>query len=257
MNNPAARLLEILRLGDKQKQDGRAAAAWAEILETGAEDKALLLKRVGYVMALPLEIKSEIEQCPDIDQAIYLRWLPTAERAFGHLNFEMQWKQFLQHFQKDVRYGIEICAEVLSRIRPQTELNESFLNSAREDAARGLKELIDDQELPTDLKEKLIQHLAAVISAIDEYNLRGSGPIEAEVERVIGAVVRDQRIWEVAQSTKSGSRFWEVMGKVSLALGVIAGAIQIGENVVNVLPAPNPPQIEQAHDEGGSDGPET
>lgn len=114
-NNPANRLLGLIHEGQRQKKDQQAGNAWARILDVPIENKSLLLMRLGHVMGLPATIKSEIERVEGINRELHLKWLPSVEASFSILNLQIAWKQFIERFNTETLYGIEVCGDVLSR----------------------------------------------------------------------------------------------------------------------------------------------
>jgi hypothetical protein len=83
-NNPAARLhwhLTSLRnLGDNT----RLLDAWRAILKARNDDHNVqLFKRYGQVMALPERARNALLKVPELNQELFLRWVPKAEAAFA------------------------------------------------------------------------------------------------------------------------------------------------------------------------------
>lgn len=235
INNPAGRLKSLLDKGRGIDKATRLSQAWAQILEVDPKDKSTLLKHIGSLLALPADVRKEVTSLPELDHSVYLRWMPKVEKAFGILNLDMKWEQFYQHFTPEVMFGLDVCSEVLSRQAGQAELDEGQLTKLLEDVSSLLKEL-HSSDLPADLRERLAMHLVAVEDALKEYRIRGSRPVEAEVERLIGAVVRDPRLWKETRKTSAGEKFWLYMGRVAMLLAISVSAVQIGKDVVHVLP---------------------
>ena len=214
-NNPAGRLHSLLVEGKGQGwQDKSISKVWAKILEVPYEDKGLLLRRVGQVMALPSSIKEAMSHIDDIDHNMYLRWLPQVESSFSTLNFDMQWKNFIGRFDGEIMYGIEICSDRLSRERPEKTVNEEHLASLSEKVNELLSEL-DRTELSGNAWLYIHDHLVRVKEAIEEYRIRGIKPLESALHEVVGSVVLSPEIYQESQRTQKGKRFWEIMGKLA------------------------------------------
>lgn len=118
LNNPASRLLSIIKDGQQKSNTIISIDIWSEILSVPKENRALLLRRIGYVMALPLQIREKIYNIDNIDPKTYLKWLPRVENSFNMLNFQVPWKTFINNFDGTVMYGMEVCADLLSRRNP-------------------------------------------------------------------------------------------------------------------------------------------
>ena len=237
-NNPAGRLHSLLVEGKGQDwQDKSISKVWAKILEVPYEDKGLLLRRVGQVMALPSSIKEAMSHIDDIDHNMYLRWLPQVESSFSTLNFDMQWKNFIGRFDGEIMYGIEICSDRLSRERPEKTVNEEHLASLSEKVNELLSEL-DRTELSGNAWLYIHDHLVRVKEAIEEYRIRGIKPLESALHEVVGSVVLSPEIYQESQRTQKGKRFWEIMGKLAIILTITVSSVQIGKDIVSILPPP-------------------
>jgi hypothetical protein len=233
-NNPASRLLRIVRDGQKQSKTQTAAESWASVLEVPLEDKPLLLSRVGHVMALPEAIRSELEQVENINHALHLKWLPSVETSFSIHNLNMQWKQFIDRFNPETIYGLEVCGDVLSRNRPEKTVDHDSARGLLNDIRDLITELAEIQ-LPEDLHSFLYEHLKIVKDALEEYKIKGMKPLEAEVERLTGAVARNPEFWIRTKETDFGERFWNAMGKLAIVTTIVAGQLQIGQEVFSVM----------------------
>lgn len=254
-NNPAGRLHALLSEGKSKQKDKRASEIWAELLNVPKEDTGLLLRRVGHVMTLPSRIKEAMSYVDDLDHSIYLRWLPRVESSFSILNFQMAWKQFIERFDGEVMYGIEICSDRLSRDRPEKVVDESRLESlyGKVNALLGELESID---LEPGTWFFIYDNLVKIKEAIEEYKVQGIKPLEAVFEQTIGEVVLMPEKYQRSQKSEEGRKFWEVMGYLAIVVTITAGTIQIGKDAVSILPPPDEESTEQPENEK-NDAPES
>ena len=234
-NNPAGRLLNIINAGKKAPGDKQAAEIWAELLTVPISDNSLLLRRVGYVMALPSQIREQFEELNNLDKKIYLKWLPSVEASFSILNFQMPWKQFIERFDGSVIYGMEICSDLLSRERPEKVAEEDLLSELK-NAVDELISKSNSEEIEIDLRKILYGHLLRIKLAIEEYQIRGIVPLEEEFHTVLGEVVLNPDIYKESKRSGFGRKFWDTMGKLALVVTVTVGAIQIGHETISLLP---------------------
>lgn len=235
-NNPAGRLHNLLKEGHKKAKDQPAQAIWSDLLNV-KNDNGLLLRRVGFLMALPSNIKTSMSYIDDINHDIYLRWLPRVETAFSILNFQIKWDQFIKRFDGEIMYGIEICSEMLSRECPEKVINEEQLNVLLTKVDELLEEL-DKSEFSNDVWLFIYDHLLLIKEAIEEYSIRGIKPLENIFEQTIGGVALTPQIYKESRKSKKGLKFWEVMGCLAIAVTITNGSIQIGQEIVNLLPEP-------------------
>lgn len=258
-NNSASRLLDLIEAGKKEKKERPSSEAWSNILNVPTTDKGVLLARIGHAMALPDLIRSEIEQLDHVNHDLHLKWLPKVEASFSVLNFQLQWKHFIERFDGEIIYGIQICADALSRQRPEKVAQPELLQSLLKQVVELLDE-VPNAELPPDLRNFIYEHLSLVRNAVEEYKIRGIKPLETEVERLTGVISLSPWLWSRSHQSEVGRRFWKVMGNLAVVTTIVVGQIQIGKEVFDIFsgelqadPLPRPPiEIIINDDEEGS-----
>lgn len=185
-------------------------------------------------MALPGAIKAEIEQLPNIDHQLHLKWLPSVETSFSLLNFQIPWKQFIERFDGEVIYGIQVCGDALSRNRPEKVADPKLLEGLLKKIIELLAEL-EKAELSPETRAFMFEHLLLVKNACEEYQIRGIKPLEAEVERLTGALALSPWVWIQSRDSSFGRKFWAAMGNLALVTTIVVGQIQIGHEIFDAL----------------------
>jgi len=239
-NNPAGRLHALLSEGQRKPKNKPASEIWAELLDVPKDDTGLLLQRVGCILSLPSNIKEAMSYIDNSENNIYLRWLPRVEVSFSILTFQLPWKQFIERFDGEIMYGIEICSDKLSKERPEKVVDEALLANLLDKVNALLLEL-DTITLDKSICLYIHNHLIQIKEAIEEYRIRGIKPLEAVFEQAIGSVSLAPEMYQEGKKTTSGTKFWEVMGHLAIVLAVTSSSIQIGKDIVSILP---PPEIE-------------
>ena len=236
INNPAARLLTVLKQGKmKSYMDKQASEAWANILSVEPKNKSILLRRIGYVMALPVSIKENIEQLDDVDNALLLKWMPKVENAFSMLNFQTPWKSFISIMDEAVIYGIEICADTLSRKLPEDTVKEDDLSKLLVEAD-DLIEKLSSTNIDRELHDYIFENLLDIKNAIEEYRIRGIKPLKDKVHSTLGELYLTPEIYHKNQSDPIGKKFMKIMGGLAILVTVSNGCIQIGKDIVSLIP---------------------
>lgn len=235
MNNPAGRLLTIINAGKAQPKKKRAADIWGALLEVSPQDKTLLLERVGGVLSLPSKIRTEISQIKDVNEGVYLKWLPTVERSFNSLNFDAPWQQFIDIIDEAAIYGMEVCSELLSRMSPEKIIDMNSMDTLKSQIDELLSSL-DDQDIDLGIKKFIYEHLTKIKFAIEEYKINGTVPLEDEFHSVLGCIVTNPGIYSNSKETEAGKGFWGVMGKLAVLVTITVGAIQIGQDTIDLIP---------------------
>jgi len=243
LNNPAGRLVTILRKAKSMKnQSSPAKQVWPEILESKPKDIPVLLKRLGQLLELPYDIRNQILQFDDIDQKIYLKWLPKVQKSFSALNLDGPFKNFIAHIDEAALDGLDFCSDLLSRRSPERILDQEELNNIYSEAEE-LRVEIFESSIENELKLFLTQKLDEILHAIKEHNIKGAQPIENAVESTIGAIYIKPERFEKTKNTPKGEKFWRFLGRIALVLNITASGFQICESVGNMQSEQPPAEI--------------
>lgn len=235
LDNPAARFYSLIKEGQKKGKDEQCVKIWREMLSVPEEDNALLLRRIGFVWELPSLIEEEIKELSHINHDVYLKWLPRVNSSIRIMNFQNPWKTFIDRFDSEILYGLEICADALHRSRPQKSLSEATLKDLV-DKVNSLLESIPSGEFPGSVERFIVTRLEEILFAISEYPYRGVAPLEYLIENSVGKVVASPELYQESRDSHFGKKFWEFMGYLAVTVTITTGAIQIGKEVVSLLP---------------------
>lgn len=239
LNNPAGRLLVLLRAGrDKKKHNLPAVDVWSDLLNVPVDDKTRLLREIGRVFQIPALIRSRIEQIPTVDPIVYLKWLPKLEQAFIVSTLAGPWRGCIDYVDDVAIYGIEVCDELLSRHSREKTLPRDQLDNLLRDTESLVHE-VADCSIDEDLRQYILKHLEIVDRAIRDYILHGAQPLQEAVEAAVGSLVLNQETYKRTSETEVGGKFWKVMGRALMLVGITAATIQIGKDVVKLLPEPD------------------
>lgn len=235
-NNPAARLLNFvgtLRGYAINNKTQKTATALSIVLGIREDDVAGLLERVGKILGVPREIREQVRSIKDVDQNLYLRWLETVEMLLAALNLNASIAMFADRLPQAILDEGQFCADLLSRTYPERVIASDQLRAVRKEV-EDLKSTVVQSELDLPLKRYLIEHLRAIVNAIDLYDILGPSEIEATLNRTLGSVLTDLNRAERIKESSVGNRFWEVVLRVSQLVEIGSGLAQIVSRVSNL-----------------------
>lgn len=72
--------------------------------------------------------------------------------------------------------------------------------------------------------------------SIEELPICGIGGIENSYNSIIGSVVINNYTEISSKSSKSASKFWDILGRIAIVLAIITGPIAIGEKIIHLIP---------------------
>ena len=236
-NNTAGRLLSILNEVKSQKPSTNAEVSWGEILDVPKGNRPLLLRRLGLVLDLPFQIEKQIKSISEIDDRPYLKWRGSVIQTFRQINLAGPIKAFQDQLKAEALYGLEICAEVLSRHFPDPIPDPNELESIDQEITN-LMDYITESSLPPDIKSFLFERLDELHVAIIDYRFGGVTPIVRTVESTYGSIITSREVYEKArQDSEVHERFWSVMHKTASVASVSGGVGIITEKVLKLLGA--------------------
>jgi hypothetical protein len=191
VNNPAGRLLRVLTSLKAQGGSTRLSDAWRAILRikiASSEDHNFeFFRRYGLLLALPARARAAILSVPDLDREMYLTWVPRLEAAFMGCGLNAQVSGFLASFDESSHQALAFGAELLSRVQAEKTVDQDELSKI----AQQVEELRRDttqSDIDEDLKIYVLEGLADIASAIEEYELEGMTSLERGLAVVLGSL---------------------------------------------------------------------
>ena len=233
LNNPAARLYAILRKA-KNLPNQNALKAWSEILSVAESNQAELIRRLGLLIALPSQIRAQIELIPEIDTDLYLKWIPEIDAGFSKFNLSASLTEFTNPISESSLNDLRYCSDVLSRKCPENTLDLSELESLKND----LLELIDRflaSSIEDHLKRLILEKLYSIHVAIQDYTLSGIMPLTNAVRNVVGTAITDQETIKGFNKTKLGADFWKMIHRVAMIVSILYGTAQLQSGISTLL----------------------
>lgn len=235
LDNPAARLLSILERGNQLPDTKNCREAWSELLDVKKGDNAVLMGRIGRVMALSTDIIEKLENIGDIQVDRYMHWVKPVENAFIKNNLNGQWKDFKGQINSHVINYLSMTSDLISHKSPEPIISESHLSSIL-DTAKSLIKDVRKSNLPADIKEFMIKHLYKVCLAVEEYIIRGSESVSTVIESAFGYGVLHGNSVELAKTNEVAKRFWQSMANIALIVSISTGVQQLAPPIIDLLP---------------------
>lgn len=235
LDNPAARLLSILERGQQIADSKSCRDAWSELLDVNTGEHAVLMGRIGRVMALSTDIIERLENIGGVKVDRYMHWVKPLENAFIKNNLNGPWKDFKGQLNAHVINYLSMTSDLLSHKCPEPIIKESHLDSILNSA----RKMIDDvrlSDLPEDIKEFMIKHLYKVCLAVEEYIIRGSESVSSVVESAFGYGVLHGQSVKLVKTNEVAKRFWQSMANIAIIVSISTGVLQLAPPIIDLLP---------------------
>ena len=234
-NNPAGRLLNIIEEGKRQPLDKAIYEIWSILLSVPPNNITLLLKRLAYVVSLIDEIEHRIKSVNDINHDIFLEWMHNARSAFKDLNLHRPWRFFIESFDEKVIYGLKICADILSRKKPERIVDENLLLDIMEEVDSLITQ-INDSNFDYNLKDFLLEKLLNIKYALEEYKIKGIKSLENIINSTIGSILIHRNCYEEIQKEDIGSKLWNIINRLVTITNLAQGLDQLFHQIIPMLP---------------------
>lgn len=241
-NNPAGRFLRLIVEGRQLEAAQPARKNFGRLL--GVKGRPAIFKAVAEIMELPGTIKAAVESCPGVTPELLLRWVPVAESSFESLNLDAQWGAFIKPYTDHVLYGIEVCADTLSRLRPEATIDEDELANLGSLVAEVLAEL-DGTALDPDLCRIVRGRAQEIELALRLYRVRGIDAVKKAFENTMGVLAVQPESARDQLKQRAPSKLWDLLGKLAILYTLVTGTPTIATIVCGILPWV--PVVPEAH----------
>ncbi|EOT1827778.1 hypothetical protein ACNHUJ_004433 [Vibrio vulnificus] len=235
MNNPAARLLNILEEGKQQNATQNCRAVWCKLLDVNPNDKVTFLGKLGKVLALSSEVVDELKKVDGINIERYMHWCQPVERAFSESNFSGQWNEFSKHLNEHVFNYLTMTSDFLSLRAPQAILPQQEVEKISSGALELISE-VEASELPESIKSYMLAQLKKVVVAADDYKITGSKEVVQIVEETFGHAILKNDLVKPVENHPVAKKFWAYMANAAVITTIVTGALQIAPAVSKLLP---------------------
>lgn len=228
-DNPAERLLVILREGKKFPKTESCRKVWEHLLGVSA-DTALLTARLAKVMQLPAVIRDALrEEFPEQGNT-WGHWEAQVCGAFMSQDLQATWDTFTKHIDVHTLTYLQMSSGLL-----QSRANTKLVANGDLDAFKTtlneiLKELIASEQ-PVEVKLYLTRALQKIITTIDEYRITGALPMVDAIEATIGHAVRHGEYRSFFTDTALGERLMETLSAMANVVTVAVGVPQLGQAI--------------------------
>jgi hypothetical protein len=188
LDNPAGRLYEVLNAARSMPATHRVGGAWAEVFDVEPTDIRSIYALLVELMDLADRAKKSVQQLPDVDHDLYLRWVPNVERVLTHSQLAVKWAELQSHLDKLTMNQLEYCSDLLSQRMGEKVISDEDLSKLQMEVETLLEKVLN-ANLPQELTAVLTQKLEDIRQAILAYRVTGNEGLRQAVESGFGAIV--------------------------------------------------------------------
>lgn len=221
VNNPAARLHQILSLCKKYEKESGARPmliGWRKVFRIAESVKDFaVMERIGRVYSLAREISELIHRFDDLDPQLYLGWREELEDAFVNLSFRSEFQSFTRRIPKTLIVNLEFCSNALSDRCPEPMVDSEKLVEISRLAVELIK-TVPQAQLDDAGKRYFLDYLTLIRRSVDDYSLAGAAGLQGAIDACTGTLVTQRQVSLPTRETAVGKKFWSLINKITRAL---------------------------------------
>jgi hypothetical protein len=238
LDNPAGRLVAVLRALAKQPGGRPAREAWRDVLGSPSDD-AGLVSRIAEIMALAKRAEAAVQGLPGVERPAHLLLhFDRVHKALGLLLSisSATVQNFLQYLTPEVIYSLEMCSYALQRNRQgEPTIDVDKVSDLVEHVRSLIDKIADDQDLENDVCMLLVARLRDVESALLNIRITGYARVEKAMDALTFVPIRavdDKKTKHRIVKVIVG--LWDKLRtSLTLAAGIAGPAVKIYELTQN------------------------
>ncbi len=231
-DNPAERLLSLLRTCKGISQDMNCRKAWHQVLGT-ERNEALMMSRLGKVMELPHVTVQALQDSFPNRQATWSHWSHQVTNAFVSQNLQQNWSTFISNIDDHSMNYLQMSADLLQSKATTTLLENDALKSIRNNLDSLYQETLG-ASINDEVKKYLIRYLRKLLVSLDEYRITGALPILESVETMLGHVHIDQSYKSFLKDTELGKKVLDSLASMANLVTVAVGLPQLSQAIMSL-----------------------
>ncbi|TYO83640.1 hypothetical protein DQ397_000722 [Pseudomonas sp. CK-NBRI-02] len=238
-NNPVGRLHNILREANAHKETSITQDVWMAVLDAPHGDMGSLLRLIAEVIHLQEQAKQALKEWVEGDQTIYLAPFHKLDQVFAKIDLSSRWSHSKQYLDETtlsaLAFGSHLLESKYGTYQLTAEQTIEFIEK--------LEQLMRDcmnSNLPEPLQKLFHTNLDSLRQALIRYKISGIEGLEAEVDRVIGAMSRySADIRDQTDETSKGfmKSVFEIIANLNESIQLAETAVKLtGPSFIALLP---------------------
>lgn len=230
--NPATRLLELLKAAKQLPQNKPARQTWMTLLN--ARDQTELWTGLSRANALIQETSSAVNRWHPEGLPSTPYWAKQLETAFTLQNLQGDWSTFVNHFDEHAIAYLDITARLLDAHYKTKAVTQEERDGYRTSLNEMLEEVLASEQ-PAELKKYLVKSLQRIIAALDDYKLTGSAAVIDSVQSMIGDAVLHEELGEQVKQSDLAQRVFSSVALIANTMTIASGGLALSMPVMKLL----------------------
>jgi hypothetical protein len=220
-DNHAYRLLELLNRGKEFRSDQNCRKCWEQLLNAPG-DSALLMARLGRVMALPHAIVQDVVASFPSQGDTWRHWEGQISAAFMVQNLHGEWKSFFSNVDDHSFNYLRLAADLLNTKSSARLLEGDEVARVRQSLDDVLRDVLAS-DIALDLKAQVARCLRRILVSLDEYRLTGGVVVLEAAEVALGHASVDSEYRSFLLDSELGRRALDTIAAAANLLTISLG----------------------------------
>ncbi len=252
-DNPARRLHKLYTSFEKHGGRGTtnnpttAKDAWAAALDLKPkEELPELLAQFGVIVGLPKEIRERVKRLPEEEATELLgRHIPKFVRVLADYGIHARVREYRSIITSHEVESLLHIAQALDRQGAhEATVDAERVEKLRAEVATLLADVLDDDNLPPELRRFVLRHLERIERALRRLQVEGIDGLREALNLLAAEVIVDntrpeeQRggLWNFVRWTGGvGARLLSIVGQATQIVTLASGAPELVEWIANAL----------------------
>lgn len=216
LDNPAARLYDILRRIKQSNSTGTVLSSLAGSLSVNPDDAIGVSNAFTHLMGLINDTDLAIEQLEGYKYKRYQKMIERIKTAFQDVDYQQKWPELLKYLNNETFLSLKSCAEVLSGT--EAHLDRDALKELQSEVNSLIEKVIESDELGKEIRAVIYEKLQEIDKAIRDYRFYGAAGIRRAFESSLGAALINQEQIQEQKENKLVKEFFKVLVKIDSVL---------------------------------------
>lgn len=232
IDNPVARLHEILQAGKRVERTQNCREAWKSLL--GARYESELLAKLSLVMVLPQKIKDVLTESLDPSLWRTQHWENEVMSAFHNQNLNGGWHTFIDHVTNNAMGELLLLKTIVHVKGEFGALENDELVDFKDKINSVLNEVIES-EINQSVKEQVCRYLRKIITAIEDYQIAGIEPIMDAINATVGNAAFNKEYRGFLAEDEIGGKIIKIISAVADSVSVVQGLPPVATAILNLM----------------------
>lgn len=239
-NHSVRRLLNVIStLQETAEERGATSASLIEVIAlTNGLDMGdpTVLGRTAAIFELPRRVVRDMNAV-DAEQYRHAgRGLKTLTELLSPKNMHRMWSGLYNEIDEKGLPALAICSLILDTRPTENALDRAELGTIADEARQLLADIRSSSNLAPDVAAFVESALVDLLTAIDEYWLKGAAVVEDAVDRAVGRAIREKHFEHKDKSTQGVmKRLGTILTRVAVVVAVANDMHSLPETVRDVV----------------------